>query len=105
MMPEDGDVHTVLGVLYNLSRDYEKAITSFETALKLKPRDYSLWNKLGATQANSARSADAIYAYQEVSRPTYSHSVFCLLGDFLSCMLVCGLDVNPNIASCENSCN
>ncbi|CAM6008721.1 unnamed protein product [Sphagnum balticum] len=73
MMPEDGDVHTVLGVLYNLSRDYGKAITSFETALKLKPRDYSLWNKLGATQANSARSADAIYAYQEALdlKPNY----------------------------------
>jgi tetratricopeptide (TPR) repeat protein len=66
MAPEDGDVHTVLGVLYNLSRDYDKAIASFQTALQLKPRDYSLWNKLGATQANSARSADAIYAYQEV---------------------------------------
>jgi tetratricopeptide (TPR) repeat protein len=73
MMPEDGDVHTVLGLLYNLSRDYGKAITSFETALKLKPRDYSLWNKLGATQANSARSADAIYAYQEALdlKPNY----------------------------------
>jgi len=73
MAPEDGDVHTVLGVLYNLSRDYDKAIASFQTALQLKPRDYSLWNKLGATQANSARSADAIYAYQEALdlKPNY----------------------------------
>lgn len=64
--PGDGDVHTVLGVLYNLSREYDRAIQSFQRALELKPRDYSLWNKLGATQANSARSADAIYAYQQV---------------------------------------
>jgi len=73
MSPEDGDVHTVLGVLYNLSRDYEKAISSFERALQLKPRDYSLWNKLGATQANSSRSAEAIYAYQEALdlKPNY----------------------------------
>ncbi|KAK8311850.1 hypothetical protein V6Z12_D02G280600 [Gossypium hirsutum] len=35
------------------------AIASFKTALKLKPNDYSLWNKLGATQA-SVQSADAI---------------------------------------------
>ncbi|CAM6085424.1 unnamed protein product [Calypogeia fissa] len=65
MSPEDGDVHTVLGVLYNLSREYDRSIDSFQTALKLKPRDYSLLNKLGATQANSARSVDAIYAYQQ----------------------------------------
>lgn len=66
MSPEDADVHIVLGVLYNLSREYDRAIESFQTALKLKPRDYSLWNKLGATQANSVQSADAIFAYQQV---------------------------------------
>ena len=72
MSPEDADVHIVLGVLYNLSREYDKAIASFKTALQLKPQDYSLWNKLGATQANSIQSADAILAYQKViSSNTY----------------------------------
>ncbi|KAG2310700.1 hypothetical protein Bca52824_022257 [Brassica carinata] len=66
MNPEDADVHIVLGVLYNLSREFDRAITSFQTALRLKPNDYSLWNKLGATQANSVHSADAISAYQQV---------------------------------------
>ncbi|RZC65991.1 hypothetical protein C5167_009682 [Papaver somniferum] len=71
--PEDSDVHIVLGVLYNLSREYDRAIESFQTALKLKPRDYSLWNKLGATQANSVQSADAILAYQQALdlKPNY----------------------------------
>uniref|UniRef100_A0A1J3K678 Peroxisome biogenesis protein 5 n=1 Tax=Noccaea caerulescens TaxID=107243 RepID=A0A1J3K678_NOCCA len=73
MNPEDADVHIVLGVLYNLSREFDRAIGSFQTALKLKPNDYSLWNKLGATQANSVQSADAISAYQQALdlKPNY----------------------------------
>ncbi|KAK4778796.1 hypothetical protein SAY86_006324 [Trapa natans] len=73
MSPEDADVHIVLGVLYNLSREYDRAIASFQTALNLKPNDYSLWNKLGATQANSVQSADAISAYQRALdlKPNY----------------------------------
>lgn len=73
MAPEDADVYIVLGVLYNLSREYDRAIESFKKALKLKPHDYSLWNKLGATQANSVLSADAILAYQQALdlKPNY----------------------------------
>ncbi|XP_054797056.1 peroxisome biogenesis protein 5 isoform X2 [Prosopis cineraria] len=71
--PDDADIHIVIGVLYNLTRDYDKAIQSFQRALKLKPQDYSLWNKLGATQANSVQSADAIMAYQQALdlKPNY----------------------------------
>ncbi|KAI4321758.1 hypothetical protein MLD38_035105 [Melastoma candidum] len=73
MSPEDADVHIVLGVLYNLSREYDRAIESFRRALELRPNDYSLWNKLGATQANSVQSADAILAYQKALdlKPNY----------------------------------
>jgi len=62
-----------LGVLYNLSRDYEGAVTAFRVALQTRSTDYSLWNKLGATLANSGRSSDAIDAYQKALelKPNY----------------------------------
>ena len=62
--PDDPDLHTVLGVLYHISSDFDKSIEAFKNAVKLKPDDPALWNKLGATQANSSRSADAVHAYK-----------------------------------------
>jgi peroxin-5 len=74
--PKDPDVHAVLGVLYNLSREYDKAELAFERACALDPTNYSLWNKLGATQANSPNadgSTKAVLAYRKALelKPNY----------------------------------
>jgi len=69
----DAELLVALGVLQHLARQYSPAIASFEAALKLRPGDYSLWNKMGATLANNARSGEAVHAYQRALdlKPNY----------------------------------
>ena len=55
----------VLGVLYNVSKDYDAATFCFRETLESSPQDYTLWNKLGATLANSNQSLEAIPSYHK----------------------------------------
>ena len=68
-MPPNCGLYTALGVLCNLSEEREEAVLWFKRALQLQPESYSLWNKLGATQANGGMPLDALNAYNQV-RPS-----------------------------------
>eukprot|EP01084_Bolivina_argentea_P007149 13452_1 len=69
----DADLQFVLGVLYNLTSQYDIAEDYFRNAIKMRPNDASLWNKLGATQANGNKPNEAIKSYKRALelKPNY----------------------------------
>jgi peroxin-5 len=74
--PLDANVFVALGVMENISRNYDAAIAAFATACRLRPNDHTVWNKLGATLANSGKSEKAVTAYHQglQLKPNYARS-------------------------------
>ncbi|KAI6032831.1 hypothetical protein F5J12DRAFT_186651 [Pisolithus orientalis] len=59
----DADVQIALAVLLNTMEDYSRALDCFLTALAVRPDDWLLYNRVGATMANSGRADEALQYY------------------------------------------
>ena len=111
------DVLQALGVVYNVSGDYDAAVDMFQKALQANQNSstqesdkYQLWNKLGATLANSHRSEQALPAYHQALKlkPKYargwlnlaiSHSNLHHYAEAARCYLQT-LSLNPSAVHC-----
>lgn len=76
----DADVQIALAVLLNTNEEYLKAQDCFRAALSARPEDWLLYNRVGATLANSGNPTAAIDYYTRALElnPSYIRARFNL---------------------------
>ncbi|EIW63331.1 TPR-like protein, partial [Trametes versicolor FP-101664 SS1] len=76
----DADIQIALAVLLNTNEEYGKARDCFTTALAVRPDDWLLYNRVGATLANSGHPDAALQYYYSALElnPSYIRARFNL---------------------------
>jgi len=72
----EANVFVALGVVENVSRNFGAAVQALREAALRNPLDFSIWNKLGATLANSGNSEAAQTCYHQALslKPNYART-------------------------------
>ncbi|KAI0374062.1 TPR-like protein [Pilatotrama ljubarskyi] len=76
----DADIQIALAVLLNTNEDYAKARDCFTTALAVRPDDWLLYNRVGATLANSGHPEEALQYYYSALElnPAFNLGISCI---------------------------